>query len=397
MSNKAPSYLEYYETREFTVTLRNQNVRFISKPGISYWNTVTPAVALLADTVEVSAGSRILLLGCGHGALGVTLARAAPGADVLLVDTNSVALAMAERTLRLNGVSNARIHPDLSVLPVYADSFDIVVMVLPRGREFTRRWLVESFSALKNGGRLYLAGANREGIKSAVSDMKSLFGNSVTLAYKRGGRVSVAAKEDPIPRDTGWADEPGILPGTWRQFQAEVCGETFLLRSLPGVFSYDEIDEGTRLLLEVMDVSPGSSVLDLGCGYGIIGLLAARKGAGHVDLADVDLPSTASVGENIILNDVTGAEVIVSDLLSGLNGKRYDIILTNPPFHTGFERFDIAGPLVVHAREILEPDGRLVVVAGKFLRYDRLMGNVFGNVCCLSETNHYHVLMSTKY
>ncbi len=391
------SRLWYYETKEFVATLRRQKIHIISKPGFANWDEITPTIGLLADMVQTYPTSQILLLGCGHGALGVVLAQQVPQSKFFLVDTNFTAIKMAEKTLKLNSVTNAYIHSDISILPTYAESFDIVVMVLPKGREITRKWLVESYSALRFGGQMYLAGANREGIKSAILDMNSLFGNSTLLGYRKGERAAVAIKEQREPSNISWIREPGISPGTWHEFQAGLRGESLCLRTLPGIFSYDRIDEGTKLLLEKVDIFQGSNVLDVGCGYGIIGLLASRMGATHVDLVDIDLCSIVSARENIVLNDIRNAQAIPSDLLSEVSGRRYNIIVTNPPFHVGMSTdYEVARALIIHSYELLEPDGGLIVVANKFLRYDKLMDIVFGNVHCLAETNRYHLLLSRK-
>jgi 16S rRNA (guanine1207-N2)-methyltransferase len=138
-------------------------------------------------------------------------------------------------------------------------------------------------------------------------------------------------------------------------------------------------------------------VLDVGCGYGVIGLLASRMGAAQVDLVDIDLLAITSARENIVLNDVRNAQAIPSDLLSAVTGKQYNLVASNPPFHVGVRTdYEIAHALIAHAQDVLEPDGRLIIVANKFLRYDRLMSTVFGNVHCLSETNRYHVLVSRR-
>lgn len=385
----------YYETREFVVTLCGQAIRVVSKPGIPNWDTVTPANTLLADEVKLYPTSRILLLGCGHGALGVSLARQATHGEVVLMDTNYVATQMAKTTLRLNGIANARVSSDVSVLPAYSGAFDLVVMVLPRGAKLVRRLLVEAYSALRVGGSLYLAGGKQQGVKSGISNAKSLFGNVATLAYRKGERVAVATKETQEPHDVSWAKEPGISPRTWHEFRVTTHGDTLCLRTLPGIFSYDRIDDGTRLLLEALEIPRGSKVLDVGCGYGIIGLVASRIGAEHVDLVDIDLLAIASTRENIILNNVENTQAIPSDLMSSVADRRYDVVVANPPFHVGMATdYEVVRTLIVDAHNVLEPDGKLIIVSNKFLPYDRFVVNVFGNAQCSSETNRYRLIVS---
>src|SRR5919206_5070366 len=115
MNSRSP--LPYYETREFATTLRGQAVRFISKPGMPHWDHVSPATRLLAEAIQVPSGARVLVLGCGPGALGIALGRTIPGGDVRLADTNFVALNMAEQTIRANNLPNVFVDRDTAVLP----------------------------------------------------------------------------------------------------------------------------------------------------------------------------------------------------------------------------------------------------------------------------------------
>ncbi len=391
--------MSYYQTDEFAATLRGQVVRVTSKPGLPSWRAITPATILLAEAVEMPPDARALLLGCGHGALGVTLARQIPDGNLGLMEANFIALAMAEQTLRANKVTNAHLYSDITLLPAHVEAFDTVVMELPKGRKLARRWLAEAYAVLKPGGELYLAGANKQGIQPVIEDAAALLGKAVVLKYKKGNRVARAVKDPQGSGEPSWAKEPGIAPGTWFEFEVDVRGNFFRLRSLPGVFAYDDqLDDGTGLLLTQLNVPPGAQVLDVGCGYGIIGLLAARLGATHVDMVDVNLWAVAAARENIAGNGIPNARAFPSDAFSAVGDKRYHLIVTNPPFHTGKAvDYEVAHAFIEGARHVLAPGGQLMLVANKFIRYDRLMRAQFDeHVECLAETGRYHVLLATQ-
>jgi 16S rRNA (guanine1207-N2)-methyltransferase len=334
----------------------------------------------------------MLLLGCGHGALGVALAQQAPAGEVMLFDINAVAVAMAQRTLAANAIGNARVWPAISVLPERTASFDLALLEAPNDRKLARRWLVEAYHALAVGGELYLAGANNQGIRSIVDDAAALFGSAAVLAYKRGQRVARAQKFSEQPADVAWAAAPGIAPGTWHEFTVELRGQTLRLRSLPGVFAYDRLDEGTRLLLETMTTPMGARVLDIGCGYGVIGLLAGKLGAAQIDLVDVNLLAVAAAAENIAVNKVDGARAFASDGVPRDRADWYDVVLTNPPFHVGKAVDDqIARAFIAQTRRGLKPGGQFVLVGPQFIRYDQLLRSAFEHVVCLAETRSYRV------
>ena len=384
--------LAYEQPRTFTAQLGDQAILIHSKPGMPFWDSVSPASRLLAEVARPAPGARVLLVGSGHGALGVALARQAPTCDLVLFDINAIAIAMAERTLAANSSGNAQVWPAISVLPERAAAFDLVVMETPSDRKLARRWLVEAFHALPAGGELYLAGANDQGIRSIIADAAALFGDAAVLGYKRGQRIARAQKRGDWPGAAEWAGAPGIAPGTWNEYTAELRGHTLRLRSLPGVFAYDHIDEGTRLLVETLAPLDGARVLDIGCGCGAIGLLASKLGAAQVELVDVNRLAVAAATENIALNRVDGARAFASDGVPSGRAGAYDAVLTNPPFHVGKRvDYDIAQAFIMQTRRALKPGGQFVLVANQFIRYDQLLRSTFATVECVAETKSYRV------
>jgi 16S rRNA (guanine1207-N2)-methyltransferase len=387
----------YYQTRTFSITLGGQALTVISKPGIPDWDSVSPAQQLLANAAKPADDARMLLLGCGPGALGVALARQAHAGVAELLDSSWIALTMAEYTLNANNVANACTHFTITVLPEQAGTFDIALMVAPNDRKLTRRWLIEAYLALKPGGHLYLAGANDHGVRSAIGDAEELFGSAHVLGYKHGNRVAQARKTAGVSHSLGWAAEPGIAPGTWHTFEAQVRGHIFQLRSLPGVFAYDRVDAGTALLLEVLKIPKGARVLDVGCGYGMIGLAAARLGAAHVELVDANLLAVAAAGENITRNGIVQARAFASDGVPDGAARRYDLVVSNPPFHVGKSvDGDIARAFIERAQQALEPRGQLILVANQFLRYDQVLHATFEHVTCLASNRSYRVWSATN-
>jgi 16S rRNA (guanine1207-N2)-methyltransferase len=369
-------------THTFHAHLNRQAVTLISRPGLPAWERVTPVQALLAE--HARAQGRTLLLGSDHGALAVALARQRPAA-LTISDENLIALQVTAQTLQANDLP----APDQSISPfAIGGPYETAIIRLPKGRKLARRWLLTAYERLVVGGACYLGGANDEGIQSVLKDAGELFGGAAVLGYRKGcrvGRMVKPAGAAPLP---GWAGEPGLAPGSWHEFDLTVQGQAFRIRSLPGVFSFDRLDPGSRLLLDNLHIPAGGRILDFGCGYGILGLAAARLGAAHVTLLDVNLLAVAAAQENIRLNGVANAAVFASDLLEAISGERYDRIITNPPFHAGHAvDMGITQRFLAQARAALLPDGELILVVNRFLRYD-----LFGQVETLAANNQYHVL-----
>jgi 16S rRNA (guanine1207-N2)-methyltransferase len=127
-----------------------------------------------------------------------------------------------------------------------------------------------------------------------------------------------------------------------------------------GVFGSSGLDPGTALLIESMEVRPTDRVLDLGCGWGPVGIAAAKAAPeGRTVLTDVNRRAIALARRNVRRNGVTNAEVLPGSLFAPVPDQKFDVIATNPPFHAGRE---LVLRLLQEAPEHLTEDGRLLVV-----------------------------------
>jgi len=127
-----------------------------------------------------------------------------------------------------------------------------------------------------------------------------------------------------------------------------------------GIFSSHGLDPGTALLIENLTLRPTDRVLDLGCGWGPVGVAAAKSvREGHVVMTDVNRRATRLARENLERNRVHNAEVRVGSLFAPVAGERFDVIATNPPFHAGRP---LVLTILTEAPDHLTPDGRLVIV-----------------------------------
>lgn len=117
----------------------------------------------------------------------------------------------------------------------------------------------------------------------------------------------------------------------------DILGESFKVITDNGVFAKDGFDLGSRMLLESVVISDKNfRVLDLGCGYGVVGIVLKKLFANiRVDMVDVNERAVKLALENILLNKVE-AKVFISDVYAKVEGS-YDYIITNPPIRAGKE------------------------------------------------------------
>jgi len=127
-----------------------------------------------------------------------------------------------------------------------------------------------------------------------------------------------------------------------------------------GIFSARGLDPGTALLIENLGIERSDRVLDLGCGWGAVGVAAAKSAsAGHVVLTEVNRRAARLARRNLERNGIANAEVRVGEDFLPVEGEQFNVIATNPPYRSGREH---VLRLLEGARDHLVPGGRLVLV-----------------------------------
>jgi len=181
------------------------------------------------------------------------------------------------------------------------------------------------------------------------------------------------------------------------RFTAKLGGRSLIFHSTWGLFSPREIDEGTRLLLEHIAVRPTDDCMDLGCGYGPIGLgLAVLAPAGHTLMVDKDFVAVDYSNRNAVRNAIVNARAQLSNGFDQVDPSlRFDLIASNLPAKVGKQMLS----LYLHdARDRLRPGGRLYLVSINGLRQflKRNLTDVFGNYEKCKQGSHYTVALSRK-
>ena len=146
-----------------------------------------------------------------------------------------------------------------------------------------------------------------------------------------------------------------------RKFEVDILNNKFTFYSDNGVFCKEHLDFGSRLLLENIPWNEiTGSILDVGCGYGPIGIIASRLTGNKVTMCDVNKRALHLAKMNAKENKID-ALIIESDCYSNISGK-YSTIITNPPIRAGKK---IVYDILFSAKEYLIPDGTLFLVIHK--------------------------------
>ena len=152
------------------------------------------------------------------------------------------------------------------------------------------------------------------------------------------------------------------LPSKIRQIDCFVLGKKFLFLTDNGVFSKDGLDFGSRLLLESIPLEEvGGKILDVGCGYGVFGIILNKVTGASIDMVDVNRRAIHLSNRNILENKCSDINVFESNAYENVNSK-YSSIVTNPPIRAGK---NVVYDIVMNAQKYLEKDGVLFLVIRK--------------------------------
>lgn len=152
------------------------------------------------------------------------------------------------------------------------------------------------------------------------------------------------------------------LPSNVKSIFCVVKGHKFTFLTDNGVFSKDGLDFGSRLLLESIPLDEvGAKVLDMGCGYGTIGIIINKLTDHDIDMVDVNLRAMHLARRNAKENDCSNINIFESNCYQNITSK-YNTIITNPPIRAGKK---IVYEILMSAKKYLEQDGNLFLVIRK--------------------------------
>ncbi len=179
--------------------------------------------------------------------------------------------------------------------------------------------------------------------------------------------------------------------------KTNLLNHDLILKTRWGVFSPRSIDDGTKLFMQYLDISKDDKCLDLGCGYGPIGLAVAKSCPnGEVHMVDKDFIAVELSNNNAKLNNISNAKAYLSDAFLSVNKNNYfDQILSNVPAKVGREQLSI---ILYDAYDSLKPGGKITFVTINGLRnfIKDNFKSVFGNYKKLKQGQKYTISQAIK-
>ena len=349
---------------------------------------------LLKHVAELNlpTSARILVVNDSFGALSTALS---DYQCTLWSDSAVSHLAAAE-----NAALNQRPSPQcLPATDLPEGPFDLVLLRPPRSHSLLS-YQLRAVCKLISSPAQFLAAAMAKYIDSAL--LKVLEQNigpcQPSLAWKKSRLLELSAlsdsrhQQDDSHYDDSKCDDSHYL-------DAAEYGLT--LRNRANVFSRDKLDRGSRLILQALTQLPHAScIADLGCGNGLLGIMAAKHWPDtEVHFFDESFLAVDSARDNAQRNlpHPANHHFHCDDCMSQYKGPSFDLVLCNPPFHQGQQIGDhIARQMFKDAKRHLRPGGKLCVVGNRHLGYHLTLKKLFGGAEVMLSDRKFVVLLSSK-
>lgn len=184
-----------------------------------------------------------------------------------------------------------------------------------------------------------------------------------------------------------------------KTLEVKLKGNTLKLYTDSGVFSKERVDYGSQVMIEAIDVAvfPNEKVLDMGCGYGPVGLSLAKAYPDlAVDMVDVNERALDLARKSAEANQIQNVKIYPSSIYEEVKEQEFGAVISNPPIRAGKK---VVHQIISEAHQHLADQGVLIIVIQKKQgapSAKQRMIDVFGNVERIGLDKGYWVLQSTK-
>jgi 16S rRNA (guanine1207-N2)-methyltransferase len=339
-------------------------------------NTLADASATLSTS-----NLRVLILNDSFGALAVALSEFRPYAvSDSYLSQQATKLNLAANDLPENSVSL------LNSLDPLEGVFDRVLIKVPKTLALLEDELIRLRPHVTASTQVIVAGMIKTLPSSVWKLLERLVGPTTTSLAKKKARLIFASV------DAALAVPTSPYPVCYRLENTE-----YLITNHANVFSRDSLDIGTRFFLQHLPYRQDAcDIIDLGCGNGLVGLIAAeRSPAATVHFIDESFMAVASARDNFyrVFGEQREATFRVGDGLMEVESESADLILCNPPFHQQNTVGDqIAVSLFKHSQRVLRKGGELWVIGNRHLDYHIYLNRLFGAHAVIASNSKFVIV-----
>jgi len=352
-------------------------------------------LAHLAEQIPAP-GKGFLIVNDQYGALTVSLRAASPGYPIHFATDSFLSQQAARKNLAANDLPDASISWHTSLDSIDGE-LDYLLIKLPKSLALLEDQLYRYREVCTPTTQVIAAGMVKYMPAGVFKLFEKILGRTQTSLAKKKARLIFCTP--------GLGNETGASP-----YPVTYCLENtdYQIDNHANVFSRDSLDIGTRFFLAKLpefevDIEPEQAgdihIADLGCGNGIVGLIAAERCPNaRIDFYDESFMALASAKANFIRAfPEKNARFIANDCMSSAATEHYHVILCNPPFHQQNVVGDfIAQQMFRDAKKALQQGGELWVIGNRHLGYFNNLKRLFGNCFAVAANNKFVVLKATK-
>ena len=266
------------------------------------------------------------------------------------------------------------------------EDYDLALVLCDRHRDRNESYLAEALLRTRPGGLVVVAGGKAEGLAS----LRKRVGSSMAIEGSLSKHHGVAF----------WLRRPDEIEDVVLALQPEKMLVAGRYETAAGSFSHDRIDPGSALLARSLPDDLQGDIADFCAGWGYLSaeLLARNLPLTRLDLYEADYESLEAARRNLARYGVSPRrELFWHDLIGEPVGRRYDIVVMNPPFHTGRATEPHLGQEMIRkAASALKPGGRLFLVANRPLPYERVLPEDFSAHGELAHDDSFKVLWGRR-
>ena len=325
-------------------------------------------------------GPVLVLLGSPRAAADLVAAIYRPDTVCWQMDQYQAAR-VAEELKTCGLTARVEVTPDVWDLPA---EFGSVVFPSPvKGeRELKLDIIEQAFHVLKPKGTFaVLSPLERDKFFPPV--MKKIFGKVALETSKEGTALWSVRDGDHKRRRHEVTIAAKVRAGEYREFLTR-----------PGLFAYGRLDDGTRSMLDVLELRPGERIVELGCGCGVAGIIAAMRSGpkSHLTLADSNARAVAVSRLNADKHDLKKVETCLTADFAELPAGKFDLALANPPY---FAHGTIAELFARTAHRLLKRGGRMYLVTRQVEEVTELIEQLFVPPLILARRD-YAIIVATR-
>jgi 16S rRNA (guanine1207-N2)-methyltransferase len=356
--------------------------------NLQAWDSADELLLNHVDDLQLlSAYSKLLIINDAYGALAVALATY----PVYSWNDSLLAQQALRDNLLANGYPTEQVETN-SGIDFPAVAVDCVLLKIPKTLALLEHQLYLLRPLLHHDTHIVAAGMSRHIHKSTLELFESILGPTTTTRARKKSRLILVERDHSI--NEGHSRFPDCY-----EVEVDRC---YRIVNHASLFSRDRLDQGSQLLIEHMPIGVQyRRIVDLGCGNGILGIIAASLNpTANLLFCDESHMAIASTSENFqhAFAQTRSVEFRVDDCLRSVATASQDLVLINPPFHQQHSVGDaIAWQMFKDAQRVLVVGGELRLVGNRHLAYHAKLKKLFGNCETIAADSKFVILSSTIY